>query len=193
MRINSQFVINEVCKVIAVAINPIVPFTAQDMYENMPNYDPQVPCLNQLPWPNVEPLLSINFLRQFTLRDKMEEVLVLADNMKHHILDLQKKHKCTDGYDFDIVFEITSPDCEEALLLEQLEPELEEMFGVSNIEISTPHQGSKHRPPTYVHKKVHTFVIKDYVTDAKTEYKLVAKLYRSVNPRLLKNGKNISK
>jgi len=137
VRCTSPFVLNEICKALVVLINPILPFTAQDMYEHMPTYDPNVPCVNQLSWPDVEHLLSVKHMRQFTMRDKLDEVQNFVDKIHHEIFNLQNQKSIVDGNDLDIVFEVKTPDCDEAILLETIEDELEDLLGVSNVEITT--------------------------------------------------------
>ena len=117
----------------AILLNPIMCFTAQDMYEHMPCYNHSIPSINQLEWPNVEPLLSTKFLRNFTLNDKIDELVKLYQKFKIEIQNLQQKDKTIDESDFDIVFEVSSPDSEEALFLEEIGQDLEHLFGVSNL------------------------------------------------------------
>ena len=174
-------------------LSPILWFTAQDMYEHMPCYDPKLPSVNQLPWPNVEHLLSIDFLRQFTLRDKLEEVLKLQSKVKSMMIEMQRKNEIRDGYDLDACFEVDAPDCEEALLLDLLKLELEDLFGVSNVQIGNSSEIKYHRPPTYTRKIEHKFKIKDYITNKETKFNIILKLYRSKNDLLLKSGADISK
>ena len=78
-----------------------------------------------------------------------------------------------DKLDVDLVFEVKSPDCDEALLLETLQPELEELFGVSNVEIGTKYTLSKKRPFSPLKKVGHNFYISDIITNEKKKYELV--------------------
>jgi isoleucyl-tRNA synthetase len=170
----SPFVMHEIAKSFLVMISPIIPFTAQDMYEHMPSYDPKIPCVSQLQWPDVENNLSIGFLRDFTLRDKMDHMFKLSEKVKQGIREHSpSSKKINPTFDYDISFEIDTPDCDEALLLESLGPELENIFGVSNVEIGTKFTLSKKRPPSKIKKHIYTFTIKDYITDEPTTYKLI--------------------
>ena len=162
------------------------------MYEHMPFYDPRLPSINQQPWPNVEHLLSIDFLRQFTLRDKLEEIVKLSKRAKNTMLEMQRKGEIKDGYDLDAVFEVSAPDCEEALMLDLVKPELEDLFGVSNVQIGNSKEIKTYRLVTYTRKILHNFKIKDYITDKETKFNIVLKLFRSKNDLLLKSGADIS-
>lgn len=73
-------------------LSPIVPFTAQDIYEHMPSYDPRLPCVSQLRWPSVEEKLSINFLRDFSLRDKIDHIIALSDRVTQEITKLGRSN-----------------------------------------------------------------------------------------------------
>jgi isoleucyl-tRNA synthetase len=130
-RKHMQFVLNELCNVIKITISPILWYIAQDMHENSPEFDILNPCVFQNEWPSVENKLSIQFLRKFTLRDKLDEMIKLRERIKIELLELQKQHKIQDGYDLDLYFEVESPDSDEAIMLDELKPHLEDLLNVS--------------------------------------------------------------
>ncbi|CAI2363933.1 unnamed protein product [Moneuplotes crassus] len=186
---NSPFVLHEIAKAYMVMLSPIIPFTAQDIYEHMPSYDPRLPCVSQLRWPNIEEKLSINFLRDFSLRDKIDHIIALSDRVSHEIRKLgkpnsQKGKSSIQLNEVDVVFEVKSPDSDEAILLEYLEPELEKIFGVSNVEIGTSYNLSKERPPTPLKSLKQHFHITDYITEEKVKYEINCKVYHCKHPKM---------
>jgi hypothetical protein len=158
------------------------------MYEHMPTYSPNIPSASQLPYPSLEELLSVSFLRQFSLRDKLDQVMKFSDIIREEINTIIAQKKIRNGYDLDIVLEVPSPDSEEAVLYDKIGADLEKIFGVSNIAVNTSFSVSKNRPSTYMKRRVHQFSIKDHITEKEVDYKLVAQLYLSRECKILQDG-----
>ena len=86
----------------------------------MPCYNPAIPCLNQLSWPSFESILSPKFLKNYTLKDKVEQYLSINERIRQKIAVLQQKDSTIDERDFEIMYEIPNPDSNEAMFLNEI-------------------------------------------------------------------------
>ncbi len=134
----AQTAIYEILNVIVRLMAPILVFTAEEIWQNMPKekQDSSVASVHLLEWPQRNPIFSqdILFAKHQDTFEELKTIIALAPEVNEKLEEIRGKGEI--GSSFDAKINLLTKTEERYKFLESLKGDLCEIFKVSQVEIS---------------------------------------------------------